>query len=191
MPLIRFNTSQAYQRFLKDIIDECQDMKTLFPDAFDGISINVRRVVAAALMASYAAEPSRVAALIDHSLLPDSGYRDKSPEKNPYQKTVHVTLAMNDYIMAGTARLNIEVLGPLEDEEIAANPDISHRYRLTERQYMHLSLLYFAGLSVNSKKMMINASEILHPFLSKGMRHPKVYEMPTRSVEVRKLQRII
>ena len=167
LKLIRFNSHPSFQKLLRSVHIDMQDMRAAHAEDLKDISMSVMRVIAAGLTGSYDAEPEALASLIDHELLPDSSYGSKDVPP-VYHKTIRLSLSMYDYLSLVTARLNTEILGPLEDQDLRAKPDCSHRYRLNERQVLHLTVVYLSSLTDEQRYILVKQSEILHPFKMRG-----------------------
>lgn len=166
--IVRFYTGQAFQDLLESLVEEYKILKTEHPRAFVNISISVKRIVAAALIASHDAPTNELCWLMDEALIPDRSHEDKAPADKPFQSTLGASMRIIDYAKFGSTRLNIDVFGPIEDHRQDLNPAAAERYRLTYRQYIHISLIYLSQLSAQNKIVSILASEEIDPFNRKG-----------------------
>ena len=139
------------------------------PHATEGISINTTRIIAAAIQSAHDVSPDQLAALIDYDFIPDQGFKDKTKHVEAKFKTVHLPLRMTDYLKAGAATLNIHVLGPREDAELASQKPNPTPHRITRRQYLHLVVLHLNRLSKDNQLTCLVGSDQLYPFFMPGV----------------------
>jgi len=166
--IVRFYTAKAFQDRLKALVKEYQALKADEPELFSNISISVKRVVAAALLVSHDTPSDALCRLLDYTCLPGPLHEDFNPADNPFQSTLGASMRIIDYAKQGSARLNIDVLDPIEDDRRDTDPNTNERYRLTYRQYIHIALLYLHQLSKDNKITAIKASDQIYPFNMKG-----------------------
>lgn len=78
---------------------------------------------------------------------------------------VHLTPVMLDHVKAGMARMNIDILGELEDSFVPEDgEDIPQTMqRINERQYIHLIIYYLHQTSDETFILMLSGSSVLHP----------------------------
>ena len=138
------------------------------PEATEGISINTTRIAAAAIQSAQEASPDQLAEMIDYDFMPDQGFKDKTKHTGAKFKTVHLPLRMTDYLKAGAAALNIHVLGPREDAELASEKPNPTPHRITHRQYLHLVVLHLSRLPEDYQLMCLVGSDALYPFFMPG-----------------------
>jgi len=107
------------------------------------------------------------------TLTQDCGYEDYStvrflfPRVSFLGRFVAVRPSMGDYLKAGASKLNIEYFGPKEDRALEKDQK-AERLRITERQYIHLAIIYLAQMTERNIKAAFLGSQDIYPFKPAG-----------------------
>lgn len=162
-----FSTEPEFQAKMESVFDIYRSLQANHPDALSEINLNKNRVVAAAIFAASNAKATRLVQLAKPKNLPSRTYRDEKGPTIALHKTVHLTPSMGDYLKAGASKLNIEYFGPKEDRALEKDPK-AERLRITERQYMHLAIIYLAQMTERNIKAAFLGSQDIYPFKPAG-----------------------
>lgn len=161
---IYLDSRPEFQSVVDGILERIQSIRTADKDTFLYMRANKTRIAAAALALANQTPALKLYELMKTVDLPTTRINDDR-SKTIRNTCIHITPVLLDHVKAGMARMNIEILGELEDnadpgegQEVA-----QHMRRINERQYMHLVIYYLHGTSDDTLTLILSGSAGLHP----------------------------